>query len=102
MNDAMADREKVKMYINIAGERIRLTVDYDEQDAVREAESQVVRLFDEWRQMFPKKTVPELLAMIAYQFAMYYMALRHRQDDMLAQLKDFEKNIDIALEETDK
>lgn len=52
--------------------------------------------------MFPKKTVPELLAMIAYQFAMYYMALRHRQDDMLAQLKDFEKNIDIALEETDK
>ena len=98
----MADREKVKMYINIAGERIRLTVDYDEQDAVREAESQVVRLFDEWRQMFPKKTVPELLAMIAYQFAMYYMALRHRQEDMLAQLKDFEKNIDIALEETDK
>ncbi|MBQ1268632.1 MAG: cell division protein ZapA [Muribaculaceae bacterium] len=98
----MADREKVKMYINIAGERIRLTVDYDEQDAVREAESQVVRLFDEWRQMFPKKTVPELLAMIAYQFAMYYMALRHRQDDMIAQLKDFEKNIDIALEETDK
>lgn len=98
----MADREKVKIYINIAGERIRLTVDYDEQDAVREAESQVVRLFDEWRQMFPKKTVPELLAMIAYQFAMYYMALRHRQDDMLAQLKDFEKNIDIALEETDK
>ena len=98
----MADREKVKMYINIAGERIRLTVDYDEQDAVREAESQVVRLLDEWRQMFPKKTVPELLAMIAYQFAMYYMALRHRQDDMLAQLKDFEKNIDIALEETDK
>lgn len=98
----MADREKVKMYINIAGERIRLTVDYDEQDAVREAESQVVRLFDEWRQMFPKKTVPELLAMIAYQFAMYYMALRHRQDDMLAQLKDFEKNIDIALEKTDK
>ncbi len=98
----MADREKVKMYINIAGERIRLTVDYDEQDAVREAESQVVRLFDEWRQMFPKKTVPELLAMIAYQFAMYYMALRHRQDDMIAQLKDFEKNIDIALEKTDK
>lgn len=98
----MADREKVKMYINIAGERIRLTVDYDEQDAVREAESQVVRLFDEWGQMFPKKTVPELLAMIAYQFAMYYMALRHRQDDMLAQLKDFEKSIDIALEETDK
>ena len=98
----MADREKVKMYINIAGERIRLTVDYDEQDAVREAESQVVRLFDEWRQMFPKKTVSELLAMIAYQFAMYYMALRHRQDDMMTQLKDFEKNIDIALGKTDK
>ena len=71
----MADREKVKMYINIAGEKIRLTVDYDEQDAVREAESQVVRLYDEWRQMFPKKSVSELLAMIAYQFAMYYMAL---------------------------
>jgi len=33
---------------------------------------------------------------------MYYMALRHRQDDMIAQLKDFEKNIDIALEKTDK
>ena len=94
----MADREKVKMYINIAGEKIRLTVDYDEQDAVREAESQVVRLYDEWRQMFPKKSVSELLAMIAYQFAMYYMALRHRQDDVVASLKDFEKNIDMTLD----
>ena len=33
----MADREKVKMYIKIAGEKILLTGDYDEQDAVREA-----------------------------------------------------------------
>lgn len=98
----MADREKVKMYINIAGERIRLTVDYDEQEAVREAESQVVRLFDEWRQMFPKKTVTELLAMIAYQFAMYYMALRHRQEDVMTILKDFEKNIDMTLEKTNE
>ena len=98
----MADREKVKMYINIAGEKIRLTVDYDEQDAVREAESQVVRLYVEWRQMFPKKSVSELLAMIAYQFAMYYMALRHRQDDVVASLKDFEKNIDMTLEKTDE
>lgn len=98
----MADREKVKMYINIAGERIRLTVDYDEQEAVREAESQVVRLFDEWRQMFPKKTVTELLAMIAYQFAMYYMALRHRQEDVATALRDFEKNIDITLEKTNE
>lgn len=98
----MADTEKVKMYINIAGEKIRLTVDYDEQEAVREAESQVVMLFEEWRQMFPKKTVPELLAMMAYQFAMYYLRLRRHQEDITIVLKDFEKHIDETLEKIGK
>jgi hypothetical protein len=30
------------------------------------------------------------------------MALRHRQDDVVASLKDFEKNIDMTLEKTDE
>lgn len=97
----MADKEKVKMHINIAGERIRLTVGYDEQDAVREAEKQVVQLFDEWRQMFPKKSNTELLAMIAYQFAMYYMAMLHQKDDAISALSDFERNIDQVISRID-
>lgn len=93
------DTDKIKMQINIAGERISLTVGFDEQDAVREAEASVATLFKDWRRMFPKKSVQELLAMIAYQYASYYLALRHRHEDVVEMLSDFEKRIDGVLEE---
>ncbi len=94
------DNDKIKMQINIAGERISLTVGFDEQDAVREAEASVATLFKEWRSRFPKKTVQELLAMIAYQYASYYLALRGRHEEIIKTLTEFENRIDEALEKS--
>lgn len=95
----MADIDKIRMQIEIAGQKIGITVGFDEQDAVREAEASVVELFKDWRKKFPNKTVSELLAMIAYQYASYYLTLRHRQTDMVSQLNELENGLDIALDD---
>lgn len=94
----MADIEdKIRMQIEIAGQKIGITVGFDEQDAVRDAESSVVELYNDWKKRFPKKTVTELLAMIAYQYASYYLTLRRRQTDAITQLSDIELCLDDVL-----
>lgn len=45
----MNDSDNVKMTINIGGEHIRLTVAFNSQDIVRDAEKAATQLFDEWR-----------------------------------------------------
>lgn len=97
----MADIDKIRMQIEIAGQRIGITVGFDEQDAVREAESSVVELYNDWKKKFPNKSVTELLAMIAYQYASYYLTLRHRQSDMITRLSELEIGLDDALKDKD-
>ena len=67
--------EKVKIKLNIAGERFLLSVPYSEQDDKRQTEEEVNMLFDTWRQRFPEKDDRELLAMIAFRYADHYAAL---------------------------
>ncbi len=97
----MADIEdKIRMQIEIAGQKIGITVGFDEQDAVREAESSVEELYRDWKKKFPRKSVTELLAMIAYQYASYYLTLRHRQADVVSQLSEIESEIDEVLNDS--
>lgn len=77
----MNDPEKVKMEINIAGERIILTVPSSLQQSVRTTEQNVEKLYKTWRRDFPKKSDKELLAMMAYQYASFYEQLLHRQEE---------------------
>ena len=93
----MADIDKIRMQIEIAGQKIGITVGFDEQDAVREAESSVVELYNDWKKRFPKKSVTELLAMIAYQYASYYLTMRRRQTDAITQLSEIESCLDDVL-----
>lgn len=90
----MKDTDKVKMRIKIAGMSIPLTVGFQEQDHVRETERRVAELFDNWRRMFPSKSEQELLAMMTYQYASYYLALTKSREQIAEDLLGFEKNVD--------
>lgn len=90
----MEDTDKIKMRIKIAGMSIPLVVGFSEQDHVRDTERLVAGLFDNWRRMFPSKSEQELLAMMTYQYASYYLALSKSREDMADRLLGFEKSVD--------
>lgn len=85
------------MRIKIAGMSIPLTVAFKDQDNVRETEARIGELFDNWRRMFPSKSIDELLAMMTYQYASYYLALSRNQEKITHQLLDFEQLLDKAV-----
>lgn len=89
----MKDTDKIKMRIKIAGMSIPLIVGFDEQDHVRETERRVAELFDNWRRMFPAKSEQELLAMMTYQYASYYLALSKSREQIAEQLSEFDKQV---------
>ncbi|MCM1489735.1 MAG: cell division protein ZapA [Muribaculum sp.] len=63
------------MEVNIAGERLMLTVPFSRQLAVRNTEKELKALYEDWGTKFPKKSPKALLAMIAYKFASSYFDL---------------------------
>lgn len=71
----MNGSDEVKMTINIGGEHIGLTVAFNSQDLVRDAEKSAARLFEEWRSKWPSRSDKEVMAMVAYQFAYLYRKL---------------------------
>jgi hypothetical protein len=93
----MDEKDKIQMHINIAGEHIPLTVGFSEQDHVREAERHVGELYDKWRQRFSKKSDKELLAMIAYQYASYYISLARRYEDAVNRIAEFDSELDSVV-----
>jgi len=95
----METPDKVKMEINIAGERIFLTVPVSQQELVRKTERSVAQLYTKWRRDFPDKTTGELLAMMAYQYASYYDQLLNRLDDAKISADDLARRLDTLLEQ---
>lgn len=93
----MSDSKKVDIQINIAGETLSLSVAYDQQDLVREAEKRIAGMYDTWRVRFPKRSKEQLLAMIAYQYASYYVALEQHGRKAESKLLDIESNLDMIL-----
>lgn len=101
LTSLMKDTDKIKMRIKIAGMSIPLTVGFNEQDHVRLTEQRVAELFDNWRRMFPSKSDQEILAMMTYQYASYYLALTADREEISQQLLSFEKELDNLLLEID-
>ena len=93
----MGNRDKVKMKINIAGEPIQLTVPFSDQDYTRETEKNLNNLFDTWRRRFADKSDTELLAMVAFQYASYYDALKRAYLDAEAVVDKMEGRLDALL-----
>lgn len=85
------------MKIHIAAEQIVLNVPYDRQIAVRETERSVNKLFDTWRQRFPKKSDSELLTMITFQYASHYSELAAALSQSLEEIDRLGAYIDEAL-----
>lgn len=97
----MKKEDNVQITINIAGQRIPLTVGFDQQGLVRETERNVGDLYEKWRVKFPRKSMQELLAMIAYQYASFYLSLCRRFDDAAQEAAKVEQELDIALKRLD-
>ncbi len=97
----MKETEKVQMHINIAGERISLNVGFDAQDDVRAAEDSVCKLYNTWKKQFPLRTDRELLAMISYQYAYYYLTLEKRFGEASRHMEVLDERLDALLGETD-
>ncbi len=94
----MKKEDTVQITINIAGQRIPLTVGYSQQNLVRETEKSVGDLYEKWRLKFPRKSMQELLAMIAYQYASFYLTLSRRYDDALHEAASVERSLDELLQ----
>ena len=91
------DTEKIKMHVKVAGQDISLTVGFDDQDFVRLTERRIDELFNDWRAHFPSKSLQELLAMMTYQYASYYLSLSRRQQDAIARLQECDSALDAAI-----
>lgn len=90
-------QDNVKIEINIAGEPIKLTVPFDRQDSVRDCEKAVNSLYSEWRHKFPRKSHSELIAMIAYQYAYFFLELSALHDARTAGLHNISDRLDALL-----
>lgn len=90
----MNDSDKVNMTINIGGEHIPLSVAFNRQDAVRDAEKAAAELYDKWRSRWPSRSDKSILAMVAYQFAYYCQELLERFETAVRMAADTDAKLD--------
>lgn len=95
----MNDSDKIKMTINIGGEHLQLSVDFNRQDIVRDAEKAADDLFRSWRSRWPSRSDKEILAMVAYQFASFYQELLSRFENAAVQAAATDEKLSRILEE---
>lgn len=76
----MKGSDKVEMKINIGGEILTLTTDFDKQEAVRDAEADVRQYYNKLKKEWPDSNDRQILAMAAYQFSFWCRELRKIQD----------------------
>lgn len=95
----MTESDKVKMTIRIGGEFIDLDLDFNRQEAARNAENEVAKLFDAWRLKYPARTDTKILAMVAYQFASHYLDLYHKVETAVAAATAIDRKIANIIDE---
>lgn len=98
----MNDAENVNLELNIGGVRIPVAVNKLKLSAVKDTEQELRELFDTWRGRYPHKSVHELLAMIAYQYARYYYELKDRYQAAVNATASLEYSIDSLLKHIDR
>lgn len=98
------DSRKIKMEINIAGEHLKLSVPFDEQNLVRDTEHEAGALYDSWRRRFPHKKVAEILAMMVYQYASRYHSVLDETEKLrlsLEKLNDLAESLTASSNKSD-
>ncbi len=90
-------KDKLNITIRIADQPpIPLTINREEEEIIRQAESNVNRLWSNWSERF--KTTPEsLLAMVAFQFAKLHAVQSAELSRTAEVLKGFDAELDDLL-----
>ena len=79
----MKSSDKVEMTLNIVGELIKLNVDFDDQNSVREVETAIRLYYERLKKDWPNNSDMNLLAMIAFQFAKSYQHVARLQENAI-------------------
>ena len=93
----MNDSEKIKMTLNIGGQPIKVSVDIDQQSAVRKAEKATSDLFSKWQQSWPSLSDQTVMAMVAYQFALYYQDILDRYETAATASADIDARLQALI-----
>lgn len=91
--------EQIKMKLDIGLQRLYIKVPFDRQDFARDVESEMNKLYDQWRRDFTAKSDTEILAMVAYRFASFYMELDERYREATEKAAHCDALLDKALSE---
>jgi hypothetical protein len=97
----MKETDDIDISVNIAGQPLVVTVPFSRQDSVREVEAHIESLLRRWKKEYPNKSEYELMAMLTYQYASYYFAMRERQQNTMGFLEKLNKRLDVFLEDHD-
>lgn len=89
----MTGTEKIKMTINIGGERVKLEVPFDSQNDVRDAEKKADNLYKELRIKYPSRSDANLLAMVAFTLSSDCLELFKINSEAMSLAKNCEKSI---------
>lgn len=76
------------MEVNIAGERVKLTVPFSRQSAVRETEFSLRQLAEDLKARSPISSDKQLLARMAYEYARRYYVLKALRESELSEAED--------------
>lgn len=91
-------RDKLNITIRIADlPPFALRINIDEEEAIRNAEYNVNKLWRTWSLRFADKSSTEVLGMVAFQFAKLFTILNKQVEDTDAMLQDFENQLDAIL-----
>lgn len=88
----MKGSDKIGMTINIGGELIKLDVDFDEQNSVRDTERAIKLYLERLKKDWPGNSDRNLLAIATYQFARSYHKLLKINEDAMEIIN---RNVDL-------
>lgn len=72
--------DMIKINLIMAGANYPLTIAREEEEIVRAAAKQVDLKLNAYRKHFPNQTPEQILAMVAYQFALENLQIKDRND----------------------
>lgn len=99
----MTESDRVKMTINIGGERLELEdVAFNDQNLVRDTEKDIKIFFDEYRRQRPTYTSSKILAMITYRYASRVRQLDAMLDRLSAISETCDANLDAIISDWEK
>ena len=93
----MFEPEKQRITLKIAQQQLKTQIDRESEERIRKVEKEVNNLWNEWRQLYPSRTDAEILAMVAFQYAVLYYDEKAKNDTREASLMKFIKEYEEKL-----